>query len=120
MHTQRKDFTVAWQKGQSGNPGGTPKGIREAAALAREHAPWCIDELRKMAKTSKSPGVRIRAMELLLERGLGKAIQPIDATASIFDLLDAGAAERVTAALTAFIAGEEAAAGGAPEAETLQ
>lgn len=80
---------MAWVKGQSGNPGGTPKGIREAAALAREHAPWCIDQLKKMATTAKSAGVRIRAMELLLERGLGKAIQPIDTGASLLDLLDA-------------------------------
>ena len=90
---------MAWQKGQSGNPGGAPKGIREAAALAREHAPWCIDQLKELATSGKSELTRIRAMELLLERGLGKAIQPIDTGASLLDILDA--AERA-ALLSAF------------------
>jgi peptidyl-tRNA hydrolase len=80
---------VTWAKGQSGNPKGTPRGIREAAALAREHAPWCIKQLQHMAKHDKSAGIRIRAMELLLERGLGKAIQPVDNNASLTELLDA-------------------------------
>jgi len=88
MNTQRKDFTVAWIKGQSGNPGGTPKGIREAAALAREHAPWAIGELKTLATSAGSEMARIRALEILLERGLGKPIQPIDTSASILELLE--------------------------------
>lgn len=90
---------MAWVKGQSGNPGGTPKGIREAAALAREHAPWCIEQLKALATDGKSELTRIRAMELLLERGLGKAIQPIDAGASVLDLLDAAEREAILGAL---------------------
>jgi hypothetical protein len=36
---------MPFQKGQSGNPGGRPKGFAEIKALAREHEPKAIQKL---------------------------------------------------------------------------
>ncbi len=92
---------MAWQKGQSGNPEGRPKAVREVAELARECTREVIARLKTIALTSDNEMASIRAGEVLLERGFGKAIQPIDTSASILDLLDAAEREAVLSALEA-------------------
>lgn len=59
-----------FKPGQSGNPGGRPKGI---AAKAREHADQAIDVLVN-GMDDPDPRVRIAAAREILDRGWGKPI----------------------------------------------
>lgn len=61
-------------KGQSGNPGGMPKGIADIKAMAREHAGAAIAAL---AEALKDPKQRVAAATVLLDRGFGKPVQEI-------------------------------------------
>jgi hypothetical protein len=57
-----------WQPGQSGNPGGRPKGL---ASLCREHTPEAVDTLVR-ALRSDDERVAVTAASVLLDRGWGK------------------------------------------------
>lgn len=70
-----------FKKGQSGNPGGRPKGAKEIRDLALKHCPAAMALLAKYVTTKQkgvSHDVRVRAAQEILNRGVGKAIQPID------------------------------------------
>lgn len=61
-------------KGQSGNPGGKPKALREVEAAAREHTVAAIATLASICNDGKQPGAaRVAASNSLLDRGWGKA-----------------------------------------------
>jgi len=67
-----------FQKGQSGNPGGRPKGIAEVKELARQHMPAAIETLASIMNSTKaSDAARISAATALLDRGFGKPQQHI-------------------------------------------
>ncbi|WP_104662840.1 DUF5681 domain-containing protein [Ensifer adhaerens] len=68
-------------KGQSGNPGGRPKGL---AAKAREHADRALDVLTT-ALADADAKVRIAAAREILDRGYGK---PVTMTADVSRKLD--------------------------------
>ena len=70
-----------FKPGQSGNPGGRPKGI---AAKAREHTDKALDVLVK-ALSDKDARVKIVAAKEILDRGLGK---PVTMTADVSKRLD--------------------------------
>jgi hypothetical protein len=70
-----------FQPGQSGNPGGRPKGI---AAKAREHADKALDVLVS-ALVDQDTKTRIAAAKELLDRGFGK---PVTMTADVTNKLD--------------------------------
>lgn len=72
---------IPFKPGQSGNPGGRPKGI---AAKAREHTDKALDVLAK-ALTDKDARIRIEAATRLLDRGYGK---PVTMTADVSKRLD--------------------------------
>lgn len=67
---------MPWVKGQSGNPGGRPKGEMEVIQLAREASPRAIGRLIELVE-SKDERVAIAASTAVIERGFGKPTQPL-------------------------------------------
>jgi Family of unknown function (DUF5681) len=63
-------------KGQSGNPGGRPKELVEVKELARAHTVEAIDTLVTWMKSTEARA-SVAASQILLDRGWGKAIQPV-------------------------------------------
>jgi hypothetical protein len=70
---------MVWKPGQSGNPEGRPKVVRELAALAREHGPRAIERLAEILESSDAKAATSAAKELL-DRGYGKAPQTVEHT----------------------------------------
>lgn len=69
-----------WKKGVGGNPSGRPKATaveQEVRALAQNYGPEAIETAAKiMRNTKNTAGVRLQAVDLLLNRGFGRPIQP--------------------------------------------
>lgn len=98
-------------KGQSGNPGGKPKEIREVVDLARAHTPAAIASLARIAESEEAPAAAVvAACEALLNRAWGRPMQPTeltgagggpiqieDARAAVLSLLETAAAKVVNA-----------------------
>lgn len=78
------DDMAKFKKGESGNPGGRPKMSDEARQAFEDMEPEALAELRKLLK-SKSEPVRLDAIEVVLERRLGKVVQQTDNTHSTPD-----------------------------------
>jgi hypothetical protein len=66
-----------FKPGQSGNPGGRPKGFAEVRELAREHTVAAIEKLVAIMTTGQSEQAQLLAANSLLDRGWGKPTQPI-------------------------------------------
>jgi hypothetical protein len=66
---------MPFAKGQSGNPGGPPKEVREVVELARQFTTIAIMRLADWAQ-SDDPRASIAAAQALLDRGWGKPMQP--------------------------------------------
>ncbi|MBX9697907.1 MAG: hypothetical protein K2X74_00665 [Acetobacteraceae bacterium] len=65
--------------GQSGNPSGQPKGVAEVREAARAHTKLAMDTLAEVCRNRKaSASARVSAAIGLLDRGWGKAVQPLD------------------------------------------
>ena len=82
--SNRGENAVAWQsqtrqsrfgsKAEARTPGGRPRSFEDIAQRARDLCPLAIERLRAILRDPKSKdGSVIRAAELLLERGYGKA-----------------------------------------------
>src|SRR5690348_1570993 len=97
---------MPWAKGQSGNPGGYPKELGEVTKLARNAAPEVIARLKEIALTSKNQVAAIKAGEVLLDRGFGRPIQPVDTGASLNDLLSLDEQRALAEALRQVVAGQ--------------
>ena len=62
----------------SGRKKGVPnKATGEIKALAQEHGPQAIAELVRLVKSAKNKQARIAAAKEILDRGYGKATQPL-------------------------------------------
>ena len=80
-------------KGQSGNPGGRPKGI---AAKAREHTDRAMEVLVE-GMADKDTRVRLAAAREVLDRGWGK---PLAITAEASTAIDEYSTEEIADLLT--------------------
>jgi hypothetical protein len=65
-----------WKKGQSGNPGGRPRKLRDVTELALEASPKAINRLIKLVD-SKDERVALAAAQAVLDRAIGKPVQAI-------------------------------------------
>lgn len=68
-----------FQPGQSGNPGGQPKGLADVRKAARGYTQECIDTLAKWMRDD-NPKASIPAAIALLNRGWGMPQQNIKTT----------------------------------------
>jgi hypothetical protein len=70
---------MTFKPGQSGNPGGRPKGLHRPTELARERTEEAVETLVAiMREEEASSTARTAAAGHLLDRGWGKAAQPVD------------------------------------------
>jgi len=83
-----------FQPGQSGNPGGRPKGI---AAKAREHGARALEVL-VAALDDVDAKVRLTAANMVLDRGYGK---PLTMTADVTNKIEDFDDESLDAAISA-------------------
>jgi hypothetical protein len=70
-----RNLTPPFKKGHSGNPGGRPKEFAAVKALARKHAEEAIQVLVQQL-SSEDAKLRIAAANALLDRAIGKPVQP--------------------------------------------
>lgn len=66
-----------FQKGQSGNPGGRPRGFKAARELARRHTVEALETLIALMRSSRSEQVQLAAANAILDRGWGKPTQAL-------------------------------------------
>jgi hypothetical protein len=90
-----------WVKGQSGNPGGRPKGAYDLQERARRHVNLALEALIEVASNKEAPpAARVSAASVLLDRGFGKPLQTTHSTITKVDLdkwTDGELAEYLTA-----------------------
>lgn len=79
--TTAKPASSRWVKGQSGNPSGRPKLIGHVRELAQAYTEESIQTLVEIMRDKKAHATsRAAAAQSLLDRGWGKAAQPVGGT----------------------------------------
>jgi hypothetical protein len=75
LDTENNEKAMGFKPGQSGNPGGRPKKAYDIQALAQALTDQALDAL---VAALECPGERVQAAKVILERGYGKPLQPVD------------------------------------------
>lgn len=97
--------THKFPQGNTGNPKGRPKEIKELKALAREHTKLALDVLVEIAgDTTAQHGARVTAASAILDRGYGKPTQHIEANVSVLDQLSTDDLATLDAVITGLVA----------------
>lgn len=73
---------MAFQKGQSGNPGGRPKEDAEVKALARDCGPEAVKKLVELMR-GDDRRTALAAAQALLDRGFGKPGQSVELSGAV-------------------------------------
>lgn len=71
---------MVWTKGQSGNPGGQRRVVRDVIDAAQLEGVASVEALARIRDTSKDPHAVVAAAKALLDRGCGKPQVSIDVT----------------------------------------
>lgn len=68
-----------FQPGKSGNPAGRPKIPAEVKDIFRALTPECAKAVAACVRSTKAPwSARMQAVQIALDRGWGKATQPVE------------------------------------------
>jgi hypothetical protein len=79
---------MPFAKGQSGNPGGRPKGLLEVQEAARAHTAGALGTLARICGDSTAPpAAQVAAANSLLDRAWGRPTQPVEGSGRV-TLLD--------------------------------
>ena len=76
-----KKTSTSFKPGRSGNPGGRPKKTEEERTLehmCREKTPDALQTVLGIMSAGENERNRLSAAQYVIERGWGKATQPID------------------------------------------
>jgi hypothetical protein len=88
MGNTDKGGRTRFQKGQSANPGGRPKGYGNVRELAREYTEEAIEALVALMRDSSNKMASAKAASELLSRGWGQPTAYIEQTSSLAEELD--------------------------------
>lgn len=77
---ENREKTGQFAPGQTGNPGGRPKMPEELKEAFRSHSETALQTLVDVMTNGVKDGDRVKAAEVILDRGYGKATQHIDAS----------------------------------------
>ena len=106
---------MAAQKGcekTGGRKKGTPNKVdKDIKAAFREHGEEFVRALVKLTK-SKDENVRVKALQIGLDRGYGKAVQHIEAEINVYDSLGLDGQRALLVALEAIEQPEESSSDG--------
>ena len=77
---------MPFKPGQSGNPGGRAKADPELVSLARTYTREAIERTAQILRSTKSrDSDKLKAVEILLDRGHGKPTQPVEHSGDLLD-----------------------------------
>lgn len=100
-----RGLSPPWKPGFCPNPKGRPPTPKEFRDLARGYSVDSLEAVRKLATNKKvSPSTRVRAAEVVINRGYGQPKETIEATVDMTGSLDVALETLTDAQLAAIIA----------------